>query len=484
MTTEKVPCRILVIDDDEDDFFYLKDLLRSLGSKLFELEWAPNFDTGYKLMLEKRHEIYLIDHLLGSGTGLELIQKASEIDAPKILLTGMGNRDLDIIAIRSGADDYLPKSQLTTEILERTIRHALERFAQRSIIEQEQQKFKTLFDHSTDPIFITNSKRKIIDANQSFFQLFGIEAEALEKTQLIDIFCDKKSYQQFESESEGKSYSPQQSFLLCSKDGSKIDALISSTPLTQNDGSETSYQGIIHDITKLKKMENDLQMIEKINLTGRMIRTIAHDIRNPLTNISLASEQLKGEIQNIDPGLEMFTDIINRNSLRINQLISNLLNNTRSTQVELQEHPVEDVIREAVATVQDRIQLKNITVETSGLDCSTCIKIDREKLKTAISNILTNAIEAMEGSKKCVLSISCHNKPDSVVIGLQDSGKGMDAEVLSKLFDPFFTNRPGGMGLGMTAVQQIIQQHNGTIKIESTPGEGSRFEIDLPLLPK
>lgn len=473
-------CHILVIDDDEDDFFYLKDLLRSLGTKLYELEWAPNFDTGYQKMLEKRHQIYLIDHLLGSGTGLELIKKAQGILAPKILLTGMGNRDLDIIAIRSGADDYLPKAQLNTEILERTIRHALERFEQRTIIEREQLKFKTLFDQSTDPIFITDRNRVVIDANEAFCRLFGLENGSIGEFRLGETFCHISDYRTFVEGSRDSGYSSVQSIQMKSGSGELIDALISSSPLYNSvDGSLEAYQGIIHDITRLKKMENDLQMIEKINLTGRMIRTIAHDIRNPLTNISLAAEQLKGELTGENQDLTLFTDIIGRNSVRINQLISTLLNNTKSTQIELKETPVQSVILEALALCADRIQLKNIRLTTFGLEDQTLMKLDRDKLQIAFTNILTNAIEAMEMSKEPSLDISCEHRNENVVIRIKDTGKGMEAETLSKLFDPFFTNRPGGLGLGMTAVQQIVQQHNGSIRIESTPGIGSSFEITL-----
>ncbi|MES2628666.1 MAG: ATP-binding protein [Bacteroidota bacterium] len=482
MLQQNKPCSILVIDDDEDDFFYIKDLLRSLGPKLFELEWASNFDMGYQKMLENRHHIYLIDHLLGKGTGLELIKKASEISAPKILLTGMGNRDLDIIAIRSGADDYLPKSQLTTEILERTIRHALERFDQRSIIEREQQKFKTLFDQSTDPIFITDNDRIVIDANSAFCSLFGIKDDEIGNCSLKSIFVQQSDYEDFITASENTAYSSTQSVQLESGTNGLIDAIISSSPLYSSaDKQLVAYQGLIHDITKLKKMEDDLQMIEKINLTGKMIRTIAHDIRNPLTNISLASEQLASELTPEQDDLHLFTDIINRNSVKINQLISTLLNNTRSTQPDLEEMPVETAVQEAIDNVADRLQLKGIALDTEGLENETMVKIDKERLKTAFSNILTNAIEAMEMSKKPSLKISTQQKHNAAYIIISDTGKGMDSDTLSKLFDPFFTNRPGGLGLGMTAVQQIIHQHNGSIRIESTPGSGSTFEIQIPV---
>src|SRR5262249_49190433 len=145
------------------------------------------------------HHIYLIDHLLGEGTGLDLIIHATYrgCKLPMILLTGVGNRELDIKALRAGADDFLPKTMLNTEMLERTIRHALQRYDQHILYEQEQARFKTLFEQSIDPIFITDAGWNFKEANKSFLKLFNIPAESLPSKYFPEFFKDPKEFEIF-----------------------------------------------------------------------------------------------------------------------------------------------------------------------------------------------------------------------------------------------------------------------------------------------
>lgn len=477
--------KVLVIDDDEDDFFIIQDLLKQLGPNRFSVDWAPNFDKGFEQICEKGHHIYLIDHLLGSETGLTLIAKAIQegCRGPMVLLTGVGNRDLDIQAIHVGADDYLPKSLLSTEILERTIRHAMERFSQRIEIEAERQKYKQLFDQSNDPIYVTNSQWIGQDANDAFFTLFGISRDEFGSWSLEKLFAKKGDYLTFiENSCDGQVYAPGVPVELRSKDGRHISALIASAPVKSGESVEIiAHQVTFHDITRLKNMEDELQVIEKINLTGRMIRNIAHDVRNPLTNINLAIDQLKMDLGDDNPDVEIYLDIVNRNSARINALITTLLNNTRTAQASLELESVESVLLEALDHCSDRFQLKSIDLETKGLDSDNKILLDREKLQIAFTNIITNAIEAMETQRSPKLSLECRKTNQHVEIRITDNGKGMSPETLEKLFDPFYTARPGGLGLGMTAVKQLISLHNGEIHVESILNEGSTFAIHLPL---
>ena len=121
--------RILLVDDDEDDYILTRDYLTDLGASRFELEWEPSYETGLAAIKEKRHHVYLFDYRLGEQDGLKLLHHAiaSGISAPIILLTSQGDREVDLRAMEMGAADYLNKSTLTSELLERSIRYALER---------------------------------------------------------------------------------------------------------------------------------------------------------------------------------------------------------------------------------------------------------------------------------------------------------------------------------------------------------------------
>ncbi|HYG17103.1 MAG TPA: ATP-binding protein [Bacteroidia bacterium] len=476
------PYKILVIDDDEGDFFLIKDYLGDLGDD-YIIEWAPSYEKGVELISEQKHHIYLIDHLLGEGTGLDLIVYATYrgCKLPMVLLTGVGNRELDIKALRAGADDFLPKTMLNTEMLERTIRHALQRYDQHLLYEQEQARFKTLFEQSIDPIYLTDAGWNFKEANKSFLRLFGISPFDLQKKKLADIFKDEKEFEVFIHRNAKDGFVQNHPVQLLVKENESINALISSSPMLNYQGEVTGYQGMIHDITQLKKAEQELMLADQISLTGRMARMIAHEVRNPLTNITLAADQLQDELASNAISDDMYVDMIKRNSTRINNLINDLLNSTKLAMPTFEPSCIEDVLKEAIKLCSDRITLKNITINQLGLDGRTMLEIDGEKLKIAFVNIITNAIEAMEEMPKPTLAVECKTGENTFEIKISDNGKGMDEDTLKNIFKAFYTARKGGMGLGMTAVQNIILQHKGDIRVESAPGTGTAFFFSLPL---
>jgi signal transduction histidine kinase len=188
-------------------------------------------------------------------------------------------------------------------------------------------------------------------------------------------------------------------------------------------------------IEELKRMDaevRELKSMEKFTATGRVARTIAHEVRNPLTNISLAAEQLQDmAIQNSESS--MLLDMISRNGIRINQLISDLLTATKAIELNIQK---------------------------------------------AFLNIMVNAIEAME-KHKGVLTLRTKNSGDQCIIEIEDNGAGMDEDTLQKLFEPYFTNKSKGNGLGLTNCQNIIMSHRGKVSVQSSPGKGSLFVVTL-----
>lgn len=235
-------------------------------------------------------------------------------------------------------------------------------------------------------------------------------------------------------------------------------------------------------IEKLRNVNRELQelkSIEKFASTGRIARTIAHEVRNPLTNISLASEQLS-EITSNNEDAGVLIEMIGRNANRINQLVSDLLNSTRFTQLNYLTTDIRDVLDETIKLAHDRIELNHITVKKQYGDSPCLVLIDKEKIKLAFLNIIVNAIEAME-QKPGELQIKTRRQADKCVIEFSDNGSGMDEETLQKLFEPYFTSKIKGNGLGLTNTQNIILNHGGNINVYSKPGEGTSFIITLSI---
>jgi len=236
------------------------------------------------------------------------------------------------------------------------------------------------------------------------------------------------------------------------------------------------------NIDELKRMDaevRELKSMEKFTATGRVARTIAHEVRNPLTNISLAAEQLQDMgIQNNESS--MLLDMISRNGIRINHLISDLLNATKVIELNIRKVSINKILDDTLEMAADRIDLGQVRVEKKYASDSYDVAVDEEKIKIAFLNIIVNAIEAMEKNKG-ILILRTHKAGDKCIVEIEDNGTGMDDDTLQKLFEPYFTNKSKGNGLGLTNCQNIIMSHRGKITVKSVAGKGSVFIIILKI---
>ncbi len=233
-------------------------------------------------------------------------------------------------------------------------------------------------------------------------------------------------------------------------------------------------------VKELKQVNTELEelrSVEKFTSTGRIARTIAHEVRNPLTNISLATEQLK-DLNHSNQEAEMLLEMVGRNVTRINQLVSDLLNSTRFAQLEYSSADINEVLDETLELAKDRIELSKIKVEKNYATDICEIMVDKEKIKLAFLNIIVNAIEAMP-QEEGVLQITTSKSGERCIVEIKDNGSGMDEDTLQKLFDPYFTGKAKGNGLGLTNTQNIILNHKGSITVTSQKANGSVFIVTL-----
>lgn len=233
----------------------------------------------------------------------------------------------------------------------------------------------------------------------------------------------------------------------------------------------------INELNKVNTELLELRSIEKFAATGRISRTIAHEVRNPLTNINLATEHLRSEIPT-SAETEVLFNMITRNSNRINELINDLLNSTKTTQLNFTRVNINDMLEQSLGFAQDRIDLKKIKIVKNYAPDLAPVLADVEKINIAFLNVIVNAVEATEAGKG-IITITTENKNNRCVVTISDNGKGMNKESLSKLFEPYFTTKEKGNGLGLTNTQNIILGHHGNIYAESEEGKGSSFVISF-----
>ncbi len=476
------PIRVLLVDDDEEDFILTRSLFKEFNNNMVTVDWAPTFDLAEAAIKDRKHDVYLIDYRLGINTGIDLLNKAINMGCkePIIMLTGKGDQKIDVEAMEAGAADYLVKDKIDAFTLERSIRYALDRAQALEAIIESENKFRSIFEKSRDVIYITSKDGKFVDINDSAVKLFGYSREELLNLDVKMLYANAQDRETFKNAISQVGEVVDFEATLLTKTGEKVYCLLNAGLQIGKDSKDECYQGIIHDITKRKLAEQKLMSSEKMAVTGRIARSIAHEVRNPLTNVFLSLEQIRNEVNDevIDKeALEMYFDIISRNGERINVLITELLNSSKPIQLTTSSYSINQVLDESLDLAIDRIKLKKLSLnkcyESSNLDT---IVIDAEKVKIALLNIIINAVEAME-SEKGILSLSTVTKGNRCLITIADNGPGISKDNITKLFEPFFSNKAKGVGLGLTSTQNIILNHNGTIDVESELGKGTKFII-------
>ena len=236
----------------------------------------------------------------------------------------------------------------------------------------------------------------------------------------------------------------------------------------------TSYEA-------LKANKDDLVRSEKLAFTGRMAAGIAHEIRNPLTNIILSLRQLKKN-DKIKPESFQYAEIIERNSNRIEYLVAELLNCARPIKLNLQHWNIHRIIEDGLNVLKVRLKAQKIKV-IKNLPCQPAILLaDKEYLGRVFLNILGNSTEAMMHGG--TLSIDTKIDKGQFQVKIKDSGIGIPEKNLIKIFDPFFSTKKDGVGLGLSTCQNIVTSHGGLIEVESAWRKGTVFTVSLPLEPK
>jgi PAS domain S-box-containing protein len=475
MMPKDQPIRILIIDDDDEDFYITSNLIKNISGYEFKIDWCYDYDQAIELIVDERYDVYFVDFLLGARTGLELIQEAAsrQCENPIVLLTGHGNRVIDIKAMEAGASDYLVKPDLTVEKIERCIRYALGRFYTLKALRANEQKYRNIFERSRDVVFIADEHLFFKDINEAVTEVLGYEGQNLIAKNLCDILANDKDKITIRQELSMQGDVDDKEVEILTSKGERKYCVLSLSGETDMSG-DSYVQGIIHDITSLKKSEKATIQLEKLGVAGRLIRTLAHEVRNPLNNINLATAQIKKDIPaNSIP----FMEIIQRNSQRIGDIISELLYSSGPADVKQNKTSLQDIIKESIDAANDRLTLKKIKLKTLTPEEPASIMADAGKLKIALLNIIINAIEAMtESNGELIIEVKKANK--NMVI-ISDNGSGISEENLSRLFEPYFTSKRNGLGLGLATTLNILQSHKATVEVQSRLHKGTTFVVSF-----
>ncbi len=231
------------------------------------------------------------------------------------------------------------------------------------------------------------------------------------------------------------------------------------------------------------EMERQLEKAERLSSLGQLAAGVAHEIRNPLNAISMASQRLKREFMPADDQktkeFQIITGVIRDEIRRLNGIIEEFLTFSKSRKLELRDCSVQEMLQKIVYLISADASTRGIEIRTDWEKRPVVIPMDMDKLQQAFFNFIKNAMESISGGGSLTLSVRKPSK-GQVAIRVIDTGCGMTAQQLERIFNPEYTTKEKGLGLGLPLAHEIIRGHGGEIRVLSHKGEGTTFEILLP----
>jgi len=396
-----------------------------------------------------------------------------------------------------------------TKVLNHNISDSFECKEEQKVFSQSQ----FMADSTHGAIFFKDLNSQYVVVNNKALETLGLSGQQVIGKDDAEILSDRKEAAEIikDDQSVFDTGRPRE-FTKCitDKEGEKYWLHTIKLPWFDKKGNVIGLVGIVRDITERKRIEKahikiaeaekkkaeELEKIykelqdrkeelirsEKLAYTGRIAASVAHEVRNPLTNVSMSTQQLKRVIASKDSRAKKHIEIVERNTQRINYLITELLNCARPPKFNLRLIDMHKVLRNVLNTARIKVKSQNIKIVKHFIPKPSRITIDKEQMERVFLNLVLNAIEAMPKGGK--LTILTGIKENFFVIKFEDVGKGIPEKDIIRIFDPFFSAKNEGIGLGLTLCYGVVASHEGTIEVESEWRKGSIFTISLPIKQK
>lgn len=244
----------------------------------------------------------------------------------------------------------------------------------------------------------------------------------------------------------------------------------------RNDGWLQEYMLLLRNITEQKEVQKALLKAEKFSIQGEVARTLAHELRNPLASMKMTHSILDKKLsQKGVTDLNNYLNILSRSTQTLNNLVTNLLNSSNYSPANLVELNLAEVVDKVLDKAADRIYLSGIRLNRNYKG-SYKIQGDEDKLIIALLNIIVNASEAVK-PEEGIIDISITEEKTDFRLDISDNGHGLDQGQVDRLFEAFYTNKNTGVGVGLSSVKNIIEEHDAQVKVKSRPGEGTTFSF-------
>jgi two-component system, cell cycle sensor histidine kinase and response regulator CckA len=473
--------RVLLVEDNPRDARLLTELLRDAGTNHLHLVHVDRLAAAIDRLNRDSFDVMLLDLSLPDADGLDTLVRA-HAHAPKVpivVLTGHDDEALAVRAVRAGAQDYLVKGHVDGELLIRSIRYASERGRSLEALERREEHYRSLIEHSLDLISILNQDGTIRYASPSHERLLGYTAGELVGRNVLSFVHPEDSARV-------------QSALVNGNNGRAVECRVyhrdGSVRVLESFSRDLSHvagvNGMVvnsRDITERKRLEEQLHHSQRLEAVGRLAGGVAHDFNNLLMVINGYSHMLLDAMHPSDPARLDLEQVV-KASERAADLTRQLLAFSRRQGVRASLVDLNALVREMDHMLR-RVLGEDIEFTATLAPQLKAVRADPGQIEQVILNMVVNARDAMPGGGKLILETRNAGTParECATLTVRDTGIGMDAPVLSRIFEPFFTTKEHGTGLGLATSYGIIKENGGDLRVESAPGKGTTFRIELPV---
>jgi len=275
------------------------------------------------------------------------------------------------------------------------------------------------------------------------------------------------------------------------RNGRTLPVELSAAPLRGGEGKELGVIGVFRDLTRVRQLEDRLRRSDRLAAIGELAAGLAHEIKNPLTSLLTFSRHLSRRFE--DPEFrQKFLSVVPRELERINDIVERLLELSRPAPLTFKPLRLPALLERVLELYGNRLEAQSVRVARDWRRDVPAVWADQEALYRALVNLVANALDAMPRGGTLALRVGWSEaetlagaRPGGrrVAIEVEDSGVGIEPADLDRVFNPFFSNKEGGTGLGLALTQKIVEDHGGSIDVRSAPGAGALFRIVLPLMP-
>ena len=347
-------------------------------------------------------------------------------------------------------------------------------------ISEENELLEIVLNSMTDGVVVTDNQYRILLFNRSFERMIPLYFNENQDEKIWDIIGDRELAEFFKEKLTNQDNVSDKEFTL--SNGVNRIVAVSIMPLVKD---RHIHGNLIHieDVTEKKSKEARLRRAENLAALTTLAAGVAHEIKNPLGSIGIHIQLIQKAIGNRKTieteSIKEYITVINEEIDRLNRIVVDFLFAVRPMDTHLEDNDINVVIRELLDFLKYELDEANVKLETSFADQLPRIKIDPKYIKHALLNLIKNALYAMPNGG--TLRIETGRREDTVYVKVIDNGVGIPEENIDKIFEPYFTTKDFGTGLGLTLVYKIVKEHQGDISVRSKEGEGTEFTLNFPI---